>query len=85
MSFLRWGVLAWGLLWAGWAPAGEGREVEERPPNIVFILIDDQGYYDLGCYGASEVKTPRIDAMAKTLCAICLFPSGFSRDPGSQC
>jgi len=64
MSFLRWGVLAWGLLWAGWAPAGEGREVEERPPNIVFILIDDQGYYDLGCYGASEVKTPRIDAMA---------------------
>ena len=37
----------------------------ETPPNIVFIFIDDQGYYDLGCYGASEVKTPRIDAMAK--------------------
>ncbi len=34
-------------------------------PNIIFIFIDDQGYYDLGCYGASEVKTPRIDAMAK--------------------
>lgn len=33
-------------------------------PNIVFIFIDDQGYYDLGCYGASEIKTPRIDAMA---------------------
>ena len=64
MSFLRWGVLAWGLCWAGWPSAGEGREVEDRPPNIVFILIDDQGYYDLGCYGATEVKTPRIDAMA---------------------
>jgi arylsulfatase A len=37
----------------------------DRPPNIVFIFVDDQGYYDLGCYGASEVKTPRIDAMAK--------------------
>jgi arylsulfatase A len=37
----------------------------DRKPNIVFIFIDDQGYYDLGCYGASEVKTPRIDAMAK--------------------
>ncbi|MFY9256934.1 MAG: alpha/beta fold hydrolase [Fuerstiella sp.] len=37
----------------------------EQPPNIVFIFVDDQGYYDLGCYGASEVKTPRIDAMAK--------------------
>ena len=36
-----------------------------KKPNIIFILIDDQGYYDLGCYGASEVKTPHIDAMAK--------------------
>ena len=33
-------------------------------PNIVLILVDDQGYYDLGCYGATEVKTPRIDALA---------------------
>ena len=37
---------------------------EERPPNILFILVDDQGYYDLGCYGATEVETPRIDRMA---------------------
>lgn len=28
-------------------------------------MIDDQGYYDLGCYGATEVRTPRIDAMAR--------------------
>lgn len=34
-------------------------------PNIVFIFVDDQGYYDLGCYGATEVETPHIDAMAK--------------------
>ena len=33
-------------------------------PNVIVIFVDDQGYYDLGCYGASEVKTPRIDAMA---------------------
>ena len=33
-------------------------------PNFVFILVDDQGYYDLGCYGATEFQTPRIDAMA---------------------
>ncbi len=37
----------------------------DAPPNIVFILVDDQGYYDLGCYGATEVATPRIDAMAE--------------------
>ena len=39
--------------------------VENRPPNVIFIFVDDQGYYDLGCYGASEVETPNIDAMAK--------------------
>ena len=33
-------------------------------PNVIIILIDDQGYYDLGCYGASEVSTPNIDRMA---------------------
>lgn len=33
-------------------------------PNVVFILVDDQGYYDLGCYGATEVATPHIDALA---------------------
>jgi len=33
-------------------------------PNILFIFVDDQGYYDLGCYGATEVRTPRIDRLA---------------------
>ena len=39
--------------------------IQASRPNIVFIFIDDQGYYDLGCYGATEIKTPRIDAMAQ--------------------
>ena len=42
-----------------------GASAESTKPNFIFILVDDQGYYDLGCYGATEVKTPRIDAMAK--------------------
>ena len=37
---------------------------EESKPNIVIIFIDDQGYYDLGCYGATEVQTPKIDQLA---------------------
>ena len=34
-------------------------------PNIIFIFVDDQGYYDLSCYGATEVETPRIDTLAR--------------------
>ena len=37
----------------------------DTKPNVVFILVDDQGYYDLGCYGATEVETPRIDGLAR--------------------
>lgn len=34
-------------------------------PNLIFILVDDQGCYDLGCYGGTEFDTPRIDRMAR--------------------
>lgn len=37
----------------------------EAKPNLIFILVDDQGYYDLGCYGGTEFDTPRIDRMAQ--------------------
>ena len=33
--------------------------------NVIIIFVDDQGYYDLGCYGATEVATPRIDELAE--------------------
>ncbi len=36
----------------------------ERKPNIIYIVLDDIGYSDLGCYG-SEIKTPNIDKLAK--------------------
>src|ERR1700683_3265783 len=34
-------------------------------PNIVFILADDIGYGDFSCYGATKVKTPQIDKIAR--------------------
>ncbi|WP_343486707.1 sulfatase-like hydrolase/transferase [Allomuricauda sp. d1] len=33
-------------------------------PNIVYIFADDLGYGDLGCYGATDIKTPHIDRLA---------------------
>lgn len=38
---------------------------QERPPNVVLMLIDDLGATDLGCYGSRYYETPNIDQLAK--------------------
>jgi len=35
------------------------------PPNFVIIFADDMGYGDAGCFGSKDIRTPRIDRMAK--------------------
>ena len=36
----------------------------DRKPNIIFILADDLGYGELGCYGQRKIRTPNIDRLA---------------------
>ncbi len=40
-------------------------DVETRPPNIVIIFTDDQGYQDVGVYGSPDIQTPHLNRMAK--------------------
>lgn len=56
---------------------------EEKPkvkdrPNIIYILADDLGYGELGCYGQTKIETPHIDALAKNG---MLFTQHYSGSP----
>ena len=39
--------------------------IAQQSPNIIYILADDLGIGDLGCYGQQKIKTPNIDRMAR--------------------
>ena len=45
-------------------PQESGVSIVEKP-NIVFILVDDLGYGDIGCFGQEKIQTPHIDRLAR--------------------
>ena len=48
--------------------AGPADAAAAAKPNIIYILSDDIGYGDIGCYGATKVKTPNLDRLAAQGC-----------------
>jgi arylsulfatase A-like enzyme len=54
------------LIAAGWLLVSGRTAMAERPtrPHIVFVLVDDMGIGDVGCYGGSMAPTPQIDKLA---------------------
>jgi len=48
----------------GMGLSGRPTFAADRKPNFIYILLDDAGYGDFGCYGQEKFETPNIDAMA---------------------
>jgi arylsulfatase A-like enzyme len=55
------------------------------PPNIIFILADDLGYGDLGCYGQKRIRTPHLDRMAAEGMRFTQFYAGATVCAPSRC
>ena len=61
-------LLIWGVVSCRYnykTGLNETTETSDRLPNVIFIMADDLGYGDLGCYGQKEILTPNIDQLAK--------------------
>ena len=64
--------------------SGKG-PIDEKKPNIIFIIADDLGYNDLGCYGQKIIATPNIDALAANGIRFTNYYSGSPVSAPSRC
>ncbi len=58
---------------------------DKRKPNLIFILADDLGYGDLGCFGQKKIKTPNLDRLASEGMKLTQFYSGSTVCAPSRC
>lgn len=69
--------------------AGHGSRVDgasqRQIPNIIFIMVDDLGYGDLGCYGQQKIQTPHLDRMAAEGLRFTQFYAGSTVCAPSRC
>ena len=56
--------------------SGGKKAKKQEKPNIVFIMADDLGYGELGCYGEEKIETPNIDKLAERGMKFTDFYSG---------
>ncbi len=71
-----WSVASLAGLGALGADYARAATAGKRRPNVVFILADDLGYADVGCYGQKKIRTPNIDKLAAEGMRFTQFYSG---------
>ena len=76
----KWG--GWLLVW--WGIVLPVSAAPDRP-NIIFIMADDLGYGDLGCYGQKRIRTPHLDRMAAEGMKFTQFYAGATVCAPSRC
>jgi arylsulfatase A-like enzyme len=54
------------ILIAAWHPLSHGQQGDSgTKPNIIFVLVDNLGYGDIGCFGSTKHRTPHIDRLGE--------------------
>jgi arylsulfatase A len=66
-------------------PARADAPARARKPNVIFILADDLGYAEVGCYGQKKIRTPRLDKMAAGGMRFTQFYAGNAVCAPSRC
>ena len=79
------GLTAATALYAAPAQPGGPARSSARKPSIIFILADDLGYGDLGCYGQTRIKTPNLDQLAADGMRFTSFYAGSTVCAPSRC
>ncbi len=68
-----------------WVAHVHAQRLRAERPNIIFILADDLGYGDLGCYGQQRIQTPNLDRMAAEGLRFTDFYAGSTVCAPSRC
>ena len=79
------GLAGFGALSVFGAQTAALPQAPAHKPNIIFILADDLGYGDLGCYGQTKIKTPNLDKLAAQGMRFTQFYAGSTVCAPSRC
>lgn len=85
MSRMHFGVVFTAVAAVAFFLGTAATAADAGKPNIIFILADDLGYGDVGCYGQQRIQTPNIDRLAKEGMRFTDFYAGCTVCAPSRC